>query len=75
VHSAQCPGHQNGQHRYVCNGLPLVYHYGRWPDPPSISPRGFIEDGTYFKLLVESGGLDTTLACRGASTCRGVLCS
>ena len=65
MHGAQCPGHQNGQYRYVCNGCPLVYRHGRWFDQPSISPRGFVEDGTLFKLLMEPGRLYTTSACRG----------
>jgi len=65
MHGAQRSGNQNGQHRCICNRPPLVYHYGRWSSPPSISPRGFVEDGTLVTFLMGPGGIDTILACRG----------
>ena len=58
MHGAQRSGNPNGQYRYVCNRPPLVYHYGRWSAPPSISPRGFVEDSTLVTLLMGPGGID-----------------
>jgi hypothetical protein len=60
MHPTQLAGHRNAQHRFVGNGLRTARHDDRWPDPPWLPPRGFLGNGT---LLVETGGIDTILAC------------
>ena len=63
MHASRRPAHQDGQHRYINNGLRLAPHYDRRSAPSWLPPRRFLCNGT---LPVETSGIDSILSYRAA---------